>query len=99
MLWFAWWLMGCAGGGTEACPQGLVDDVVACVDDWLADPDNTLSEEELIVACADAEPLADAYDAWCAEDDSPPECAMSYEEAWSALGPLCEQAAAAARAE
>jgi hypothetical protein len=93
--WLTLWF-GCAA--TTECPEPLVDDVSACVDDWLADPDNTLPEAELIVACADAEPLADAYDAWCAaEAGAPPECAMSYEDAWTALRGPCEAAVTALR--
>ena len=88
---------GCSS--EPACPALLVDDVNACVDDWLADAENTLSEAELITACADAEPLADAYDAWCAaESQAPAECGMSYEEAWTSLHGACEAAVAEARA-
>lgn len=75
------------------CPDVLFDDLRACVDDWLADPDNAEAEPDLVRACADAEPMADAYDAWCAaegaEDDL---CAVDYEAAWRTLRPVCIEA-------
>ncbi len=80
----------------EVCPPALVDDIVACVDDWLADPDNTLTAAELLVACADAEPLADAIDAWCAEAQPAPDaCAGDYEAVWSSVSAPCMAAATA----
>lgn len=92
-----WWMLAACGGeeAEGACPQHLVSDVVACVQDWLADPENTTPAEELVVLCADAEPLADAYDAWCASDDADPAlCEVSYEEAWTALSAPCAEQAA-----
>jgi len=88
---FATLLAGCPS--SEDCPDLLVEDLRSCVADWLADPDNTQTEAELVEACADAEPLADAYDRWCSSDDADPDvCSMDYEFAWNTLRPGCIEA-------
>lgn len=81
----------------DDCPDGLVDDVVGCVEDWLGDPDNTDSAEDLVVACSDAEPLADAWDAFCAASDPRhPLCDESYEVAWTTVRDVCAEEASTA---
>ena len=81
----------------DDCPDPLVDDIVECVQDWLAEPDNTESAEELVVACSDAEPLADAWDAYCAtEVPRPPLCDATYEEAWTTVRDVCSEEASVA---
>jgi hypothetical protein len=81
----------------EDCPDALVDDIVACVEDWLGDPENTDSAEDLVVACSDAEPLADAWDAFCATADPRPSlCDASYEQAWTTVRDGCASEASTA---
>lgn len=64
-----------------ACHAVIAEDIRACVADLLADPDTaTTGELEAIELCADAEPVADAYDAVCAAPSPPDFCAGSYEE-------------------
>lgn len=87
----------CAGDGPAACapiePEGacnpvIADDIRGCVADLQADPDQDPppTDLEAIELCADAEPVADAFDRVCAEDDRPAFCDGSYEE--FALGHL-----------
>jgi hypothetical protein len=77
----------CASGdcapvvGEGACHPAIADDIRACVADLLADPETaTTGELEAVELCADAEPVADAYDAVCAAPSPPDFCAGSYEE-------------------
>ncbi|HTE53502.1 MAG TPA: proprotein convertase P-domain-containing protein [Kofleriaceae bacterium] len=64
------------------CNPVIADDIRACVEGLLADPDQDPPPTELaaIELCADAEPVADAYDAVCAAPSPPDFCGGTYEE-------------------
>jgi hypothetical protein len=63
------------------CHPVIADDIRACVVDVMSDPENwAVSELEAVELCADAEPVADAYDEVCAGASPPDFCAGSYEE-------------------
>ena len=63
----------------------------ACADAQLADPESGFGFfVEAVAACADAEPLADAYDASCAEDvPRPIYCDAEYGAVWTDLYEVC----------
>ncbi len=73
------------------CNAVIADDIRGCVADLLADPDQDPppGELEAIELCADAEPVADAFDRVCAGDDRPAFCDGSYEEFTLAHLPGC----------
>jgi hypothetical protein len=83
------------------CPPRFVADIVACADDQLADPESGFTFfVEAVIACADAEPLADAYDASCAEDlPTPIYCGADYSAVWNDLYERCSNDAITAFAE
>ncbi len=83
------------------CPPRFVADIVACADDQLADPGSGFTFfVEAVVACADAEPLADVYDASCAEDlPTPVYCGADYSAVWNDLYERCSSDAITAFAE
>ena len=68
---------------TGTCHPAIAAGIQACVDGWLADPDfdpSTVSREDLISQCADAEPMAPVRDRLCDAPDAPAElCALDME--------------------
>ena len=85
----------CLSGACGPLPGGhchavIAEDIRACVADFMADPDNwATSELEAVELCADAEPVADAYDEVCAAPSPPDFCAGSYEEFVRQELPIC----------
>ena len=72
------------------CHPVIADDIRACVVDFMNDPDNwAVSELEAVELCADAEPVADAYDEVCAGSAPPAFCQGSYEEFVLEYLPTC----------
>ncbi len=100
--------VGGSGGSTphvsladSPCPPRFVADILACADDQLADPQSGYTFFiDAVVACADAEPLANAYDASCAEDmPTPVYCGADYSAVWNDLYLRCSSDAITAFAE
>jgi Proprotein convertase P-domain len=98
---------GGAGGGPisnisfvgSPCPPRFITDIVACADGLVADPQFT-SYVEAVIACSDAVPLADAYDASCAQDTPTPiYCGVDYSQVWTDLQDRCINEAMTAFAE
>lgn len=69
---------------SAACHPAIAGAISACIADWLADADwleSGMSRRDLVHQCADAEPVAPAFDELCASDHAPADlCAMSLEE-------------------
>lgn len=80
---------------TGACHPAIADAIRACVNDWMADPDydsSTTSERDLIEQCADAEPVAPAWDSLCAQPSAPADlCNVDYETFATTHIPLCRK--------
>ncbi len=73
-----------------ACPTVIADDIRACIDDVLADPESGYPTRfDAVAPCADAEPVADAYDALCAQASAPTFCAEPYEVFAQTVLPVC----------
>ncbi len=73
------------------CPPALDAAIAACVAELQADPelgDNTFLLD-LLFACSDAEPVADDYDAHCAESPDDPICALDYRTFVTEVLPMC----------
>ena len=68
------------GGDALVCPQSVEAAILACVAELQADPE--LAEGnfllDLLLMCSDAEPVADDYDAHCAQFPADPICALDY---------------------
>lgn len=99
-------LMTCPDGACEGalpeppaqCPAGVADGVRACADAWIADasaePGTPVPDAATALdGCLDAEPFAEAWDAWCGATRDP-SCQLPYEVAYEALRPLCAAAVA-----
>ena len=77
------------GGGGD-CPVVIAADIRACVTEFLADPDNSGTTEAYATElCADAEPVADAYDATCGAGEKPIWCEGDYETFATTVLPVC----------
>lgn len=83
------------GGGALLCPEAIDAAILACVADLQADPElapgNFLLD--LLLMCGDAEPVADDYDAHCAELPADPICALAYPDFVEAVLPECVERA------
>lgn len=83
------------GAPGAACHPRIAAAIETCVDDWLTDPDvatGPTARLDLLEQCADAEPVAPARDAICAEDDPPPAlCEGTFEAFATAHLPVCRQ--------
>lgn len=79
------------GGDALVCPAAIDAAILACVADLQADPE--LAENnfllDLLLMCADAEPVADDYDAHCADAPADPICALEYFEFVDTVLPEC----------
>ena len=77
--------------GALVCPEAIDQAILACVEDLLGDPE--LAEGnfliDLLFMCADAEPVADDYDAHCALAPADPICALEYPEFVADVLPAC----------
>ncbi|MBK8264932.1 MAG: hypothetical protein IPK80_26790 [Nannocystis sp.] len=86
------------GGGELLCPASIEAAILACVDALKADPE--LSDKvfllDMLLSCADAEPVADDYDAHCAQDPDDPICALDYRTFIVEVLPQCTAGAQAA---
>ena len=82
---------GEAPPGALVCPEAIDQAILACVEDLLGDPE--LAEGnfliDLLFMCADAEPVADDYDAHCALAPADPICALEYPEFVADVLPAC----------
>ncbi len=79
------------GGGELVCPAAIDQAILACVADLQSDPE--LAENnfllDLLLMCSDAEPVADDYDAHCAQQPTDPICALDYPGFIEAVLPEC----------
>lgn len=77
--------------GELSCPLSIDQAILACVLDLQnnPDPDAELFLIDLLFACSDAEPVADDYDAHCAEQPRDPICALDYAEFVASVLPEC----------
>lgn len=77
------------------CPPAITAAISACVADLQADPElaPNLFLLDLLIMCSDAEPVADDYDAHCAETPGDPICALDYRTFVTDVLPLCVDAA------
>jgi len=87
------------GEGERAprCPESIDDAIGACVGDLQADPELAAGNFllDLLLMCADAEPVADDFDAHCAGDPADPTCALDYETFITEFLPECTERARA----
>jgi hypothetical protein len=84
------------GDEWSSCHAHVLSNVVACVYDWLSEPEEGMSVQDAIDVCTDAEALAGAYDLVCSrEQPAPAWCSASYETFATTFGPICAEAARA----
>lgn len=78
-------------GGELVCPEAIDQAILACIAELQSDPE--LAEGnfllDLLFMCADAEPVADDYDAHCALAPADPICALEYVEFVEGVLPAC----------
>lgn len=78
------------------CHPAISQAILACVSDRQASPDydpSVVSKLDLIEQCADAEPVAPAWDQLCSQAGAPAEvCGVSYEEFATGQLPTCRRA-------
>lgn len=77
--------------GELLCPASIDAAMVACVEALQADPDTSPANSllDLLTLCADAEPVADDYDAHCAATPDDPICALAFETFVAEVLPQC----------
>jgi hypothetical protein len=72
------------------CPPAIDEAIAACIVDLQADPEQAGALLiDLLLACSDAEPVADDYDAHCASAPDDPICALDYRTFVADILPLC----------
>jgi hypothetical protein len=71
------------------CPSAIDDAVLVCLADLQADPEQGGALIDLLLACADPEPVATAYDAYCAAQPLDPICALAYATFTDLVLPEC----------
>lgn len=75
------------------CPPAFVDDIVGCMTDLYADVESAPeTPQEAAILCADAEPLADAYDNQCKGPERPMFCGADYGLFWNDVTSSCADA-------
>lgn len=75
------------------CPPDFVDDISACITDLYLDPENAPeTPQEASALCADAEPLANAYDNQCKGPERPLFCGADYGLFWGDITNQCSDA-------
>ncbi len=75
------------------CHPAIASAILACVEDQANDPDydpSVTTRLDLIEACADAEPVAPAWDELCAQSNPPQDvCGSSFEQFATTYLPAC----------
>jgi len=79
----------------EGCHPAIAQAIIACVADQEASPEydpSMVSKLDLIELCADAEPVAPAWDQLCSQSTAPAEvCGVSYEQFATEQLPVCKR--------
>lgn len=76
----------------SACHAAILTDIETCVDGLTvnADPEEgPMPVADAIAMCSDAEPIADAHDAICADEGAPSFCTLDYEQFTYHMVPVC----------
>ncbi|MCY1071232.1 hypothetical protein OV090_41200 [Nannocystis sp. RBIL2] len=73
------------------CPEAIDQAILACVADLQSDPELAAGNFllDLLFMCSDAEPVADDYDAHCANAPDDPICALEYPQFVEDVLPAC----------
>lgn len=78
------------------CPERIQRSIVVCVDALTADDDfddTAFFLIDLVLACADPEPMAGVWDGLCAESPERAECVVGFERFVEEMLPLCVDSA------